>query len=548
MPPVSIPLRRVARRVVRALAVAAGVWCVLAIISLVFAARDARSARAHLREARDTLTPEGLLAGDGLDLLVSARLDLASAHGAMASPLLWPARALPGIGEQIGAGASLTGSAVDVLDAGIVAVRDASDAVEGARSGGRGRVDAMRRIADVAAEARGRLDEVDLDTHRPLSGPLRRARDDFDDDLGDLHAAVDRLHTAASGIATFLEGPRTYMVFAANTNEMRVGSGTFLSAGLLFVEEGRLSLTSMRPTAALRLGAERAAGVRMDPDVEDLWGWLKPNDEWRNLGVTPRFDETARMSVEMADALEPGSGASLDGVLALDPVALGALVTATGPIEFAAGEVTGDQVVPLLMLLQYLDAGGYDDPGQQHRREALSAVATAAVDNLERGEWDAGVLARVLSDAAAGRHILAWSRHPEEQRAWEAAQVSGDLEPHSVVFGLHSRGGNKLDQFLDVSGVVATRRVEGGTEVRLEVEIENLTPEGLPQYVAGPYPGAQGGGEGVYQGIAVFEVPAAASEVRIAGGRWSSADGEDDGHQVKAVYVKLRRGERSPNT
>ena len=73
------------------------------------------------------------------------------------------------------------------------------------------------------------------------------------------------------------------------------------------------------------------------------------------------------------------------------------------------------------------------------------------VDKLQNGNWDPEQLASELVDVASGRHLMLWSRDPDEQAGWDAVQVAGTLKPNSMLLGLHNRGGNKLDQFLDVN-------------------------------------------------------------------------------------------------
>lgn len=536
--------RPTGRRLLAGVGVALGFWLLAALLALVLAARDARSGLAHLEEARSTLSAEGLVAGEGTDLLVAARVDFARARARTESFLLGPIRAIPGLGDQIRAAGALTGAASDVLDVGLSAVAGASDAVEEARAGGMERVTALRRMAEVAAEASGRLARVDLGSDRSLTAPLAGAHRRFDERLGELRDAVTDLEDAAYGFADFLEGPRTYLLFAANNNEMRIGSGTFLSVGLLTVRDGELELSPMAPTGYMLLRPEQAERVEMEPDFAAMWGWIHPNREWRNLAASPRFDVTARLAVRMAEARTPGAGRFLDGVIALDPVALGALVEATGAIEIGDQKIEGSQVAPLLMLVQYLDVKGFDDP-QAERREGLSQLARLAIDRLDSGRWEPAELVGELSEAVAGRHFLAWSRHASEEAAWRAAGVSGEVGGSSLVFGLHNRGGNKLDQFVEARGSVEVTPDAGGTDVVVDVHLENRTPKGLPAYVVGPYPKAVGAGEGVYQGIAVFELPAGAEVQEMRDLGWGVERGRDGPLQVATTYVKLRRDEHA---
>jgi hypothetical protein len=145
--------------------------------------------------------------------------------------------------------------------------------------------------------------------------------------------------------------------------------------------------------------------------------------------------------------------------------------------------------------------------------------------------------------------MLAWSKHPSEQRAWEIAEVDGRLRDDSLFVGLHNRGGNKLDTFVSMANHVDARATAGGTDVTVTVDLHNKAPAGLPRYIAGPYPGSIGGGRNVYQGIAAMYVPGSVTGIQVT--RPGSdervlivAAGRDGPHRVVGVQVKLRRGAR----
>jgi hypothetical protein len=404
----------------------------------------------------------------------------------------------------------------------------------------------MRSIAVGARHAQSRIGSVELPGGAGLVGPLGDARDDFARRLPELEGAFADLRTAATGLTDFLAGPRLYLVFAANNNEMRVGSGAFLSRTVLVVRDGDLTLYPPEPTATLRLGPDRAAAAPLEREQQRLWGWLAPNDEWRNLGSSPRFDTTARLALRMQRVLDPGL--DIDGVFALDPVAFERLVAATGPVRLGGRALAGDALLQFLLVDQYRGADVFDTR-QRARRDALSAVAQRLVRRLDEGQWGTGPLLAGLRDSVRGRHLLAWSRHQREQRAWEVVGADGQLGAQSLLVGVHNRGGNKLDSFVELRNELRVRRTSRGTDVSVFVTLANETPEGLPRYVAGPHPDATRGARDLYQGFVTVYVPAAARGVttaRIGGGPPAHvvAAGHDGPHHAVAVEVRLAPGER----
>jgi len=519
------------------------IWGAFVALALVRARHDTRAGIDTLEQVQEKLTPGELLRGGGVAQLRTAEADFTRARDRVHSPLLAPLRIVPFVGRQIDSVDTLTGSAARVVSIGIAAVDDARAAVNAGHPVGAARVALIDQIAAIADRSSSHLQDVDLGPSH-LLGPLDDARDRFSTRLHDLRHAIGQLQAATHGLAEFFKGPSRYLVLAANNAEMRVGSGTFLQIGLLTVNNGTLRLTSM---SSITDHVVPDGSVPLTGDYAGRWGFLHPNQEWRNLGASPQFPATAQLAARMWHS---STGGSVNGVLALDVVALQDLLEATGPVKLADGStIAAGDVLKDVMLRQYLGLVGY--PEQQARRDRLSAIARGALDQLDRGGWHAADLVDDLRGAAQGRHLLAWSPDKTQQKGWTAAGVDGVVPKDAVLVGLHNRGGNKLDQFMLVHGSVATARAArptaaAGWNVSLKLEIVNLTPEkGIPQYVQGPFPGAAGAAAGLYQGYAVFELPRFAGTIRVeSGGKPASlvTAGPDGPSQVVAAYVQIPRG------
>jgi hypothetical protein len=538
--------RRAVRTVVRVAVIVAAAWFVTVSALLLVAWLYARAGFAHVEHATQTLAPEDLVVRDKLGPLRAARNDLAVAKAATGFPLVRALGPVPYVGRQVRAAHSLGSAAHDVLDAGVDSIETSQRGIAGFKRGGPARVAGMRLLASTAHSSQTRIDRIDLGPSTGLVAPLAHAHREFARRLPKLTRALGDLDTAATGLAEFLDGPRLYMLFAANNNEMRLGSGAFLSGSLLYTSHGEMTLFPPRPTAIMRLGPLLAATVPMETDQKFVWGWLAPNDEWRNLGASPRFDTTADLARRMLAARDH---LAIDGVLALDPVALEQLGRATGPMRVGKRSLAGEKLLRYLLVDQYrgLSSTEFGSTAQQTRRDALGTLAKQAVDRLNAGDWDTRNLVRALRGAARDRHVLAWSRHPDEQRAWRVAEIDGRLSRNSLLVGLHNRGGNKLDPFIGIDNTLRTRPVKNGTDVSLTVSVGNVAPAGLPGYVAGPYPGAINGARNLYQGILTVYVPDAAVGVDVV--RTSGAEparivaaGTDGRSRVVGVQVRIPRG------
>jgi Protein of unknown function (DUF4012) len=523
------------RRILLGLGLVAGLWLLVTVVMLFQARRSIDAGVQRLEEARELLSPGDLVRGEGREAIRAARRDFERARDLAGSPLLAPLEAVPVLGQQVRSVDAQTAAAADIVRIGEAAVTDAEREFHVRPATGPERVALLEEVGRIAARAEQRLRSVDLGPDFFLVGPVGDARAEFADKLQEVRASLADSQAAAAGLTKFLRGPGRYLVLAANNAEMRAGSGMWLSAGVLTVEGGGFELGEMRPTGDLLVpvGAVPVAG-----DLAARWGFLDPTHDFRNLAATPRFDATAPLAADMWAAL---TGETVQGVLVLDPLTLRALLAAQGPIDAAGRTLDADNVLQYVFLEQYREAS-LADPTQQARRDRLGEIAGVAVDAFEDRAWEPADLADELTPAGRGRHVLAWSRDPVEQRGWEAAGLAGGLRPDSLLVSLMNIGGNKLDQFVTIDGVVAVRHRGGGREVTVRLRIANDASVDEPSYVIGPFPGTDLA-PGEYLGILAVDVPGAAREAGIDGADLAAA-GADGPARVVATVVRIAAGER----
>jgi hypothetical protein len=463
-----------------------------------------------------------------------------SAQDAADSPLVAPWKVVPVLGRQIRSVSSLSGAAATTTDASLTAFRQLSEVAALDTSTPEARLAAGDRTQEVLAQLSGDVDDLDLGPKEGLVAPLAEAYDRFDEESGRLIDTVERALTGVTGVNQFLEGPTRYLVLAANNAEMRAGSGMFLQAGELTVDGGKFDMTELQPTADMVLPT---AGTTVDPDVQALWSWLEPEREWRNVNATPRFDESARMAADMWAA---SGHAPVDGVIAMDVVGLQRMLELVGPVQVTEpdGTVTtidADNVVRNLLLRQYLTSGTTDE-----RRDRLSTVGQAVFDALNERGYDPGQLLQVMQQAGRGRHLLIWSSDPVEQAGWEALDASGELPGNGLLLSILNRGGNKLDQFLDVTSDMTWTDEGDHRRVSVRVTATNSAPGDLPRYVAGPYPGLDVQ-PGEYVGVVALTVPKTAT-APVTEGADLFLSGEDGPTRLLGTRIDVPRGGTSTVT
>ena len=481
----------------------------------------------RLDAARDQITASALLRGDASRVLAAAHDDFSDAYSSADSPLLAPWKVVPLVRQNVASASSLTHAAADVASIGARAASSSAALLKNSPSDGPTRLALLAKLEKITAQADQALKRINLGPDFFLVAPLGDARDRFAQRLASLRSAVSGADALAGGMQRLLQGPRRYLVLVANNAEMRAGSGMFLSAGVATFANGAFTVGDFRPTPDFNLPA---GAVAVPPDLEKLWGFLHPTEEWRNLASTPRFDVSASLAAQMWKA---STGEDVDGVLAVDPVTVRALLAAQGPIDAAGRHLSATDVVGYLLRDQY--AGVANGDPQAGRRDALGLVASAAVDTLQSRPWKTSDLVAQLGAAGQGRHVLAWAKDPTEEAAWTAGGVDGALHANSVALSLMNVGANKLDQFIHVDARMSVADASGGGhEVTVRVKVSNEAPTGLSSYVSGPTPGT-GLAEGDYSAIISLNTPGFGGLARIEGLSSIVAGGVDGPTKVVAA-------------
>ncbi|HUR22877.1 MAG TPA: DUF4012 domain-containing protein [Acidimicrobiales bacterium] len=512
-------------------------WLIGCGITVFKAVADGRDGVAAARTAKGMISAADLVDGRALVPLSRAEDHFEKARRSLDRPHMAPLKVIPLLGRQIRSASALAGAAAEVSVAGRGAVSGAGAALSGPRATGPQRVALLRKLEVAAGGAARALAGVELGPRKGLLGPLAKRRAEIAEDLSAAREATAKARTVTGGLAGLLQGPHRYLVFGANNAEMRAGSGTFLTVGTLSAANGEMSLEGFTPSGLIGLDAGAAPPIE-DRDFAARWGFLQPNRNWHNLGVSPRFPASAALGSAMWKAR---GGAVTDGVVALDPVALKALLGAIGPVPVGPRTVSSQTVVDLLLHDQYVGVGSDAGPEQAARRELLGLVAQATLTGVQRGGTDVAALAGALGGVAAGRHILAWAPDPATQRLWGTAGVDGTLGPRSLALSMINQGANKLDPFLEVSSRLVFHRRRNTTEVELRVDLRNRTPEGQSGYVFGDAR-ASGLRPGDYLGLLSVNLPGAAEMIEVEGAPALAAEGRDGPTVVRAWQVRVDKG------
>jgi hypothetical protein len=326
-----------------------------------------------------------------------------------------------------------------------------------------------------------------IDTSATLS-PVTAAVNQLRNALGSVSqqaAAANKVVQLAPAMLGH-DGDRNYLLLFQNNAELRAGGGIPGAVALLQAKNGAISLGNQ--AAGSSFGPYGQPVLPLTPETESLYGNITGR-YMQDVNLTPRFDVTGALAREM---WKQKFDQQVDGVLAIDPVTLGYILRATGPVQLATGDtLTADNAVKLLLSDVYAK---YPDPTVQ---DAFFASAASAVfDKVASGGFDSKKLVAALTDGTGEGRLRLWSADKGEQRQIAGTAVAGTLPTVSKQtrrFGVYLNDGTaaKMDYYLDkkVSVGSSVCRKDGRPTSVVEVTLTNSAPAdaatSLPRYVTG---------------------------------------------------------------
>nr|WP_231514660.1 DUF4012 domain-containing protein [Mycobacterium sp. URHB0044] len=352
--------------------------------------------------------------------------------------------------------------------------------------GDRLNVQLLRDAAPKLSEISAATTRLDADA-QAISDPeylsaIRDARTQLQGQIADISKLIQNTALAAQLAPSMMgaDGPRTYFM-GFQTNAEARGTGGLLGAfGILLFDNGESTVETLEandeingPFAPIDLGTEYAT----------QYGYTNPTTDSRNSNQSSHFPYAAQIWKSM---WAQESGMSVDGVIAIDPIALSYILSAVGPITMADGEVvTKDNVVELTESTAY-SRFPTDQPARQ---KYLQDIANAVVKRMTGRIESPRELLDALGKAVSERRIAVWSASPAEQALLEetplAHIVPDDPAPYAEVV-INNLGGDKLDYYLRRQIEYAADGCDGNTRTStITVGLTNaVANEPLPDYVA----------------------------------------------------------------
>jgi hypothetical protein len=339
-------------------------------------------------------------------------------------------------------------------------------------------------------------------------------------------------------------GPKRYFLAFQNEAEARGTGGLPGAFAIVEANRGKLAFTRMESDTAL---GGVAATVNFGPDYHHLYDGAATTTLYVNSNLSPNFPYAAQIWASM---WKKHSGQQVDGVIAVDPTALGYLLAVTGPATLPdKTQISAANAVALTQATSYAKFPGTSADAIAQRKAYQLDIASAASKKILDARGELTALVQAAGKAAGERRLLLWSANPAVQADLAQTSVSGIIPTTTAPYvglSIVNDGGNKLDYYLDRS---LTWQAAGCGPTRastVSITLTNNAPAaGLSSTVtarsdARSYP--------IKPGDNRLEVSYLATQgalmngVTVAGRPGTASIGSVHGHPVYTIDLELPRG------
>lgn len=301
--------------------------------------------------------------------------------------------------------------------------------------------------------------------------------------LDTLDSALDQLIAASDPLRAMLgaEEPTTWLVMSQNPAEVRGSGGLFNAYLIVSVSNGVPTIVEAGSRKALDSEFPRNEQIPYEQAIDkatvNTWG--PALGEWASFNLAADFPTVAKL----AAAGMARRGTPVDGVVAVDPAVVQAVLAGTGAVEHKGISIDKANAGDFFTKGLYDAFPGFDDV--EEKDQIAMGLTYATMNAAFKRPLDLASLAAETKTAIENGHLKIWSAAPATQPWIAQTPVSGALTatPEDVVVGFNNATGNKLDAY-------ATKTVRTNTErcllerlVTTTITLKNDAPENLPDYV-----------------------------------------------------------------
>ncbi|MET1058546.1 MAG: DUF4012 domain-containing protein [Nocardioides sp.] len=439
---------------------------------------EARSSAARLRVA--------LVDGDqhrAEQALESLQDTSGAAAGRTDGPLWAVFGAMPGLGDDARGVRTVASVLDDVSHDGLdplVASADSLDSGTFTPVNGQIPVDSVAVVAKPLGAARDSFAAADKELggvdSSGFTGAFGSAYDDLSGQIHRANKATAAATTAAELLPGMLggDGPRNYLLIFQNNAEARSTGGLPGAATIMNTTDGKISISKEARAPGF---PELAKPVLPLTKEENKIFFEQLGTYFQDANFTPDFPRTADL---MAARWKLETGQDLDGVVSVDPVAMGYLLEATGPVTVDGVTLTGDNAADELMNKAYLRL---PDPMDQDR--FFSAVSRTVFEKFSSGAGTPQVVLEGLARGAEERRLLVHSFDEAEQQRLAGTKIAGELpsvataRPQVGVY-MNDGTGSKMSYYLDYDVAVRSEGCQDDAQkLAGEMTLSSNTPPNI---------------------------------------------------------------------
>ncbi|OZG65654.1 Methyl-accepting chemotaxis protein [Bifidobacterium eulemuris] len=424
--------------------------------------RSAMSAKNHLNNV--IATAQSLNSGDMTDALTnigssveSIQTEAAAAKQDVSGPLWTAAEWIPVVGSDISSVRSAVNTLDDFAQTTLPQLQQAVNTLTGSSlSDGDGglNMEPIITAADqltVANDSLAAQAQTINDLPDAKIGLVQDALSKGKTQLTAVADTVNQLTGIVNMLPSFLgtDGARNYVLLAQTNSEIRGAGGMVGSVGSFSADNGKISVGEFHSNTQFSGNATDQIGEGESTLYSDMYFGTAIH----NITSSPDFPQVARMASEFWE--QQSFGGTSDGVMSLDPVALQAMIGATGSVTLSDGRVLdGTNTADFLLNGVYLEVSVEEQ--DTYFSETASQVIANMFTNMDSTKMMN--LAKALMNMAGQRHFYFWSFHDEDVETLRDAGMTGEInnsESDSTVgLYLNEMYASKLDYYVDRHTVV----------------------------------------------------------------------------------------------
>lgn len=274
--------------------------------------------------------------------------------------------------------------------------------------------------------------------------------------------------------------PLRYLISFQNSAEAR-GTGGILGAyAIVEIANGNIKVIKTGSNASLYSISLKTIPVDVPEEFLKLYG--QNPAILQNSNLSPHFPYGAEIWMGL---WKEKFGEQLDGVIAIDPIALSYILRSTGEIILPTGEkITAGNVVEETLKNAYKKYESNNDARKQYLVELLNS----AVTKLQKGEYSKLALAKALKQSIIENRLLIYSQNSKVESILSSTRLSGFMstspnnEYRAVIQNIDA---SKLDYYLDREVTIKRASCEKSATTQVKLKVTNTLVSGkdLPAYV-----------------------------------------------------------------